>query len=90
VKPKWVFEIAPAAQRELKSLPHPTRVDILARVVALANDPYDSSQVKKLKGSPGRFRLRVGDYRVVYSLNEQARVLRVERIRHRRDAYRDL
>jgi mRNA interferase RelE/StbE len=87
---KWAYEIAPAAQRELKRLPRSLQVSILAKIVALARDPHSSSQVKRLKASPGRFRLRVGDYRVLYLLDEESRIVRVERIRHRRDAYRDL
>jgi mRNA interferase RelE/StbE len=43
---------------------------------------------KKLKGAPDRFRLRVGDYRIVYRVGAPARRVRVERIRHRRDVYR--
>ena len=85
---KWEFEIAPAALRELKRLPRPTQVNILTKLVSLTEDPHNSPQVKRLKGSPGRFRLRVGDYRVVYSADEKTRTIRVERIRHRREAYR--
>ena len=87
---KWVYEITPAAQRDLKRLPRPIQVNILAKVVALAKDPHVSPQVKRLKGSPGRFRLRVADYRVLYLLDEQQRTVRVERVRHRRDVYRGL
>jgi mRNA interferase RelE/StbE len=87
---KWVYEITPAAQRDLKRLPRPIQVNILAKVVALAKDPHASPQVKRLKGSPGRFRLRVADYRVLYLLDEQRRTVRVERVRHRRDVYRGL
>ena len=66
---KWVYEITPVAQRDLKRLPRPIQVNILAKVVALAKDA--SPQVKRLKGSPGRLRLRVTDYRVLYLLDEQ-------------------
>ena len=68
---KWVYEITPAAERDLKRLPRPIQVNILAKVVALAKDPHASPQVKRLKGSPGRLRLRVTDYRVLYLLDEQ-------------------
>ena len=90
MKTKWDVEIAPAALRSLKQLARPTRVNILAEVAALAGDPHNSPHVKKLKGSSGRFRLRVGDYRVVYCLSRQTHTLRVERVRHRKDAYRGL
>ena len=87
---KWAYEIAATAQRDLKRLPRSTQIDILRKIVALAGDPRNSPQVRALKGSRGRFRLRVGDYRIIYSLDEDERVVRVEHIRHRRDAYRGL
>lgn len=90
MKAKWDCEIAPQAQRDLKRLPNRVRVNILSRIVSLGNDPRNSSQSKKLKGSPDRFRLRVGDYRVVYTLNEEVHQVRVDRVRHRREAYRGL
>ena len=90
MKTKWAFEIMPVAKRDLKRFSRPIQVDILAKVVSLAGDPLDSPQVKKLKGSPDRFRLRVGDYRIIYRLDEKARLVLVERIRHRREAYRGL
>jgi mRNA-degrading endonuclease RelE of RelBE toxin-antitoxin system len=74
--------------RELKLLPRRTQVNILAKLVSLAGDPHSSPQVKGLKGSLGRFRLPVGAYRVVYSADEKTRTIKVERIRHRREAYR--
>jgi mRNA interferase RelE/StbE len=90
MKAKWDCEIAPPAQRDLKRLPRDLRVKLLTRVVSLCGDPKNFPQTRKLKGSPDRFRLRVGDYRVVYSLDEEARRVRVERVRHRREAYRGL
>jgi mRNA interferase RelE/StbE len=90
MKAKWVCEIAPQAQRDLKRLPHGVRVNILTRVVSLCDDPRGSGQSKKLKGSPDRFRLRVGAYRVVYPINEEIRTVRLDRVRHRREAYRGL
>jgi mRNA interferase RelE/StbE len=90
MKAKWDCEIAPPAQRELKRLPDDLRVKLLSKVVSLCEDPANFPQTMKLKGSPGRFRLRVGDYRVVYTINEKTCVIRVERVRHRREAYRGL
>ena len=58
--------------------------------MSLSDEPRNPSQSKKLKGSPDRFRLRVGDYRVVYTLNQELHQVRVDRVRHRREAYRGL
>ncbi|MEX2301868.1 MAG: type II toxin-antitoxin system RelE/ParE family toxin [Bryobacterales bacterium] len=88
MKAKWECEITPAAQRELKRLPHDLRVKILSKVVALCEDPMNFSQTRKLKGSADRFRLRVGDYRVAYTVNERPVPSEWNSVRHRREAYR--
>lgn len=62
---------------------------ITRKLIALESDPHPPS-TKKLRVSPGRLRLRVGDYRVVYAVSEQDRVVTVERIRHRSDVYRGI
>ena len=91
MKPKWGYEFSSPAARDLERLPRATQVAVLAKVVALCDDPQHTPQVKKLKGStPDRFRIRAGDYRVVYTLNEEARMVSVERVRHRKEVYRGL
>jgi mRNA interferase RelE/StbE len=87
MKAKWDCEIAPQAQRDLKRLPQRVRISILSKVVSLCDGPRNSPQSKRLKGSPERFRLRIGDYRVVFTLDDEARKVRVDRVRHRREAY---
>jgi mRNA interferase RelE/StbE len=89
MKPKWGYEFSSTAARDLERLPRSAQVSIVAKVVALCDDPQHTTQVKMLKGSD-RLRLRVGDYRVVYTLNEDARIVGVERVRHRKEAYRGL
>ena len=54
----------------------------------LAKHPLEGSNVKKLRGSPNRYRLRIGEYRVVYEADQKNRLIKIERVRHRRDAYR--
>ncbi|MGL4501170.1 MAG: type II toxin-antitoxin system RelE family toxin, partial [Planktothrix sp.] len=41
-----------------------------------------------LKGGDNSYRIRIGDYRVVYIIDDQDRIVRIMRVRHRRDAYR--
>ena len=57
------------------------------RIVALRENPrpHDSEQ---LKGSRNRFRLTHGEYRVIYEIDEEAKVVTVADVRHRREAYR--
>lgn len=62
---------------------------ILSAVEALKEDQHPPGS-KKLTGGEHTYRIRVGDYRVVYSLLADSNLVVVERVRHRRDVYRDL
>lgn len=76
-----------SAVKELKDLPG----HIVARIIAVVDDlsinpfPYG---VKKLSGSEHTYRIRVGDYRVVYTVETALLLIEIVRVRHRRDAYR--
>ncbi|HUG81408.1 MAG TPA: type II toxin-antitoxin system RelE/ParE family toxin [Bryobacterales bacterium] len=85
----WTVELSEPAKKELGQLSGPLRRRITQKLLALENDPRPSS-TKKLRASPARYRLRMGDYRVVYAVDDKNRVVSVERIRHRSDAYRGL
>lgn len=81
-------EFAPAAQRDLKRLDPQIRLQLLLASTVLRDAPYPgaSARIKILMGiSPRHYRLRVGDYRLLYRI-EGATVL-VVRIAHRREAY---
>ncbi|MBI5886987.1 MAG: type II toxin-antitoxin system RelE/ParE family toxin [Deltaproteobacteria bacterium] len=56
-------------------------------ILSLKNDPFPHPQSEKLKGEDSR-RLRVGDYRIVYTVDIADKILTIYKIRHRRDAYR--
>ncbi|MGH9509056.1 MAG: type II toxin-antitoxin system RelE family toxin [Terriglobales bacterium] len=67
---------------------HPQhRARIITRAESLADEPFPPG-VKKLRGPEGWYRIRVGDYRVVYDVQHQRLVVLVVRVAHRRDAYR--
>ncbi|MBI3271169.1 MAG: type II toxin-antitoxin system RelE/ParE family toxin [Planctomycetes bacterium] len=76
----------PAAKRDLASLPPDTRARIRPKIDALADDPRPPG-VKKLVGAENRWRIRVGDYRVIYEIHDKALLVLVVRIRHRSGAY---
>ena len=62
----------------------------LARAIdALANDPLPQGSLK-LSGQGDRYRIRVGDYRVIYSVRNDMLVILIVSIGHRREVYRDL
>jgi mRNA interferase RelE/StbE len=75
------------ARKTLRRLPADRRTQIVARIEAAASDDAPNIEVKRLAGSD-LHRLRVGDYRVVFAVNPQAQVLRVELIRTRGDVYK--
>ena len=77
--------LAPSAQRDFKKLPPDTRDRIRAAMTVLAKGPRRGAQ--KLAGEDS-YRVRVGDYRIVYRVDDSAREVLVARIKHRREAYR--
>ena len=83
------FRIAltPAARRDLASLPHEVARRIDTHILALAENPFPP-KVKKLQGSPGFLRIRVGDYRIVYTVQHKHLIVLVIKIGHRREVYR--
>ena len=83
----WTLEFSREATTALLRMPRDQAHRIRARLVALARDPYAASNVKKLSAYPG-FRLRVGDWRVVYLLDQGRIVIQVIRIAQRGEVYR--
>ncbi len=74
-----------SAEKELDALPARTRDRITARLADLANT-LRLPGVKKLQGQEA-YRLRVGDYRVLYTIADKTRVVMVYAVGHRRDVY---
>jgi mRNA interferase RelE/StbE len=78
----------PAARKDLKKLPHEVAQKVYSAVKQIRDDPY--SHVKKLKASPTTpfYSLRVGEYRVVMTIENQQLVIFVIEIGHRSRIYR--
>lgn len=79
-------ELVRSAERELRALPAATHQRVVTALVRLGVDPRPH-QSRKLTYGPG-WRLRVGDYRVLYTTDDDARVVTVYAIGHRREVYR--
>ena len=79
------LEILRRAQKELANLPEETYLKIYETVQNLAEDPRPSGCLK-LKGREG-WRIRVGNYRVLYRIEDQQQIITVVHIGHRRDVY---
>ncbi len=81
------IEYSKAARKSLKIMPRNTARLVMEKIESLAADPMaPNNNVKKLTNHPG-FRLRVGDWRVVYTIHEQALLIAVVRIAPRGDVY---
>ena len=76
-----------SAERDLRRLSADIHDRVIGAIRSLANDPRPPG-CRKLAGRKHDWRIRVGDYRVVYEIADAVRIVRVHRVRHRRDVYR--
>jgi mRNA interferase RelE/StbE len=79
------IELRPAAARALRSIDHQDRGRIQGAIALLGEDPRPPG-AKALRGRPG-FRVRVGDYRIVYTIEDDVLLVVVVTLGHRRDVY---
>ncbi len=82
----YSLEIKRSAAKELADLPDKDRTRLIARIQSLADDPRPSG-AEKLSGQE-RYRLRQGDYRILYEIHDHVLLIIVVRIGHRREVYR--
>ena len=79
-------ELETRARRQFLKLPVEVRERMADAIDDMAREPRCPG-VKRLRGSPG-YRLRQGDYRLLLTLDDETRLLRIYRIGHRREVYR--
>lgn len=68
-------------------MPRNLALNIAKKIKQLARDPYEMCNVKKLTNHPG-FRLRVGDWRVVYTVNDNELIIHVVKVKTRGEVYK--
>ena len=83
---KYSLAIKQSAQRELDALDDTVFKRIDRKILALADDPRPAG-CKKLKGHRDHWRVRIGDWRVVYIVDDVARLVSITRVAHRREVY---
>ena len=83
----YEVRIKPSASREIRKLPKQVQPGIIAALGALAVGPRPHG-VRKLTGADDLYRVRVGEYRVVYQVSDEELLVLVVKVAHRRDAYR--
>jgi mRNA interferase RelE/StbE len=83
---RYSLEIKHSAQKELDALDDVLFTRIDRKILALANNPRPAG-CKKLKGYKDQWRVRIGDWRVLYIVDDAAKLVAVTRIAHRREVY---
>ncbi|MHC5057731.1 MAG: type II toxin-antitoxin system RelE family toxin [Planctomycetota bacterium] len=83
----YEIQIKASALKAIKKLERRIRERVVARIVELADDPRPRGSTK-LSGPESFYRVRVGDYRIIYEVKADALVVLVLKVGHRRDVYR--
>ncbi len=87
MSPSWRTVFRPEARDELRAIPRDTALRILAKLTELESDAYGFNTTA-LVGDPTRRRLRVGDYRIVYTLDHGQLTIWIVQVDHRSTIYR--
>lgn len=87
----YIVEIDPAARKELAALPRKVQRQVDRKIMTLAEHPRPRG-CKQLEGKKNRgiWRVRSGDYRIIYKIKQKRLVVLIIMIRHRKDVYRNL
>jgi mRNA interferase RelE/StbE len=83
------IEVKRVAAKALKKIPKADRTRIAEKIDSLAENP-PSPEITKMKGNNPFHKVRVGDYRIVYEIQEHVLLILIVKIGHRKDIYRNL
>ncbi|MGD0664274.1 MAG: type II toxin-antitoxin system RelE/ParE family toxin [Rhabdochlamydiaceae bacterium] len=87
---KYKVEFSKTAEKQLESIPKSDVKRIIKKTEKLATDPFPSGH-ESIKGSQiDAYRIRQGDYRILYTVHNEKLIVLVVKIGHRREIYRDL
>jgi mRNA interferase RelE/StbE len=84
----YQIEISHRAAKQLKNLSADIRDRVNEKILELADNPRPSGVVK-LENTDNKYRIRVGNYRILYEIQDDVLIVKVVRVGHRRDVYRD-
>ncbi|VAX37883.1 mRNA interferase RelE [hydrothermal vent metagenome] len=82
----YTVELTRKADKQLQKLPEETQRRIVRALEELEDDPRPHGSAK-LKGEENLYRIRMGDYRIIYSIEDNKLIVIVVRVGHRRDIY---
>ena len=83
---KYRIAVKKSAAKELSKLPRKDLTKILAKISSLSDDPRPEGSIKLTNQE--KYRLRIGKYRVLYSIEDNILTVYVVKVGHRKDAYR--
>lgn len=83
----YTIQFKPLALRQLEKLPRDTQKRLAVKIEALRDDPFPPG-CKKMAAVPDGWRVRLGDYRVVYQVHQKILLVLVLTVGHRKDVYR--
>lgn len=86
---KYRIEVKRSAAKAIKKIPKPDRKRISEKIDSLAEE-LPSPEITKLKGDNPFHRVRVGDYRIIYEIQDEVLVILIVKVGHRKDIYRNL
>ena len=84
---KYTIVFDRAANKSFQSLERPLQLRLLEHIESLADNPRPAG-VKKIKGQHEHWRIRAGNYRIIYTIRDQELVVLILKIGHRREVYR--
>jgi len=82
----YQLKIKKSAEKELANLPTATILAVKDHILTLRSNPFPNGY-KKLKGFKKLYRIRIGNYRIIYSVQSDVLVVEILKIAHRKDAY---
>jgi len=79
--------VSKTVQKQIRSLPDDVKNHVLEKIKILAEEPRPANTVK-LKGFEQEYRIRIGDYRLRYEIDDSNRIIKLLQCKHRREIYR--
>lgn len=84
--PHYTVNVSRPAQKDIRSLDQVVRTRVIKALRELASDPRPPG-CRKLVGAQNRWRIRIGDYRVIYAVDDAEHIVGIITVRHRSKAY---
>jgi mRNA interferase RelE/StbE len=85
---EYVIELTSKAEKDLKRLTKQVRTRVINKIYELKINRYPQQYKRLIGNNMARFRLRIGDYRVIYDVFDKNKTVLIYRIGHRREIYR--